>query len=268
MTAPSAERETELIEDITRQLVKLWGAKTLPAGFVRTQCEAMRDEFKTRTDAEADEITDPIKPWEVTKKRERLLEIKEAGHALAVALSRAPQDDEWLSPQENPDATSGRIALLAELVSRHAAAAIEKLVLPKAKSTPKEDLCARLVWRLCVEGIPQQPDERMSGSVMIGQLETFKKIRVHSVNEYIEAQWAYFSSEFRREHNRLRKLRGLSPLPRPRREMVLPRTSTKSALLSAALGRPYLVISSLFYEFCTGIKARELESSCRKVLEQ
>lgn len=108
MTELSAQREAELIEDIRRQLALLWDVKP-SADFVRTQCEAMRNEFLMLTAPEIGGIGvlgDPIKPWEVTKKRDRLLAIKKAGRALAVAVGRAPQDYEWL-PQGKFTVTSG-----------------------------------------------------------------------------------------------------------------------------------------------------------------
>jgi hypothetical protein len=277
---PSAPREAELIEDIRRQLDLLWGM-TPSTDFVRTQCEAMRNEFLMLTAAETGivrsqgeamlnefemltgpVIGDPIKPWEVTKKRERLLAIKEAGHALAVAVGRAPQDDEWL-PQGKFTVTSGllknrsfelggstKISTLAELVSYCAATAAEKLELPKARSTPEEDLCALLVWRLCVE------DVRMCGSTTM----------VRSVDEYIKERWDYLSLAFRRVHNQLRKLRGLAPLPRPKqqRKLSLPQTPTRTRRRT----EPYYTMTPSFYEFFTGEERTELRWSCRKILEQ
>ena len=267
MNKPDAKREAQLIEDIRRQLALVWGVTlpTLSIVFVRTRCEAMRNDFWTLTEAEADHIVDPIEPWEVTKKRDRLLAIKEAGHAMAVAVARAPQDYEWL-PQgkfkeyELPGSTE--ISTLAELVSECAAIAAEKLELPKARSTPKEDLCAFLVWGLCVE------DVRMCGSTTVRSVDEYIKERSAFLSdEYNKDRWAYLSPAFRRGHNQLRKLRGLAPLPRPQqqRKLSLPQTPTKTRRATG----PYYTMTPLFYEFFTGEEPPTgLSWSCKKVVKQ
>jgi hypothetical protein len=286
-----ADHKAKLIVDIARKL-------DASESDVRVYCESLREVVRGL-------FEDEIGP---TKKRDRLLKIAATCREAAIAIAGISEggdpetlaDTDWLAGRKftfkdrEVSVTSTELLLWLGEAIQAAEMAAEKLVLPKARSTPEKDVTAFFACALIFEFANRQ------GPNSSKRAKRLEPERPRPYGAYaIEGNWSRLSPEFREAHNRWRQTRTLvrdrypsslvkhlvvtgkltlpalyrserelAPIPLPQTDHYVrpPRRRREYEELSTAPGGLLLSIVELLFEYFMGHSPDEgLERSCRKM---
>jgi hypothetical protein len=250
MTDEAASKD-ELVELIAEELG--WSKVT-----TRLHLERIRDDFNGIFGDRIDRRTDL---------RDRFREIERACRKAAAAVAHAPQEVDWLPAKlrlRNPRSGverqfevrltpldySGVSWAYAE-AAKQAADKLEQAALRCESTIAEEKAIAGYVWPL------------MHGPYITER--TSKPYRTAA--DYVIANWAKLSPEFRKAHNRLLEARGESLIPEPLTDEYVP---PAPGWPPRFLRGKYLTVTALVFEYVTDEhrEADSFEFACREVRKE